>query len=75
MGTGMEENRIRQIKAVVTWTVLWMAVLALLSMVCIASSGLLPAETVGSGSGSTRRPSCWLDVFYRRLSLSLKGIL
>ena len=43
----MEENRIRQIKAVVTWTVLWMAVLALLSMVCIASSGLLPAETVG----------------------------
>jgi O-antigen ligase len=47
MGTGMEENRIRQIKAVVTWTVLWMAVLALLSMVCIASSGLLPAETVG----------------------------
>jgi hypothetical protein len=40
----MEENRIRQIKAVVTWTVLWMAVLALLSMVCIASSGLLPAE-------------------------------
>ncbi|RJV64780.1 hypothetical protein DWW30_01220 [Bacteroides sp. AF15-14LB] len=37
----------RQIKAVVTWTVLWMAVLALLSMVCIASSGLLPAETVG----------------------------
>ena len=47
MGTGMEENRIRQIKAVVTWTVLWMAVLALLSMVCVASSGLLPAETVG----------------------------
>ena len=43
----MEENRIRQIKAVVTWTVLWMAVLALLSMVCVASSGLLPAETVG----------------------------
>lgn len=42
----MEENRIRQIKAVVTWTVLWMAVLALLSMVCVASSGLLPAETV-----------------------------
>lgn len=72
----MEENRIRQIKAVVTWTVLWMAVLVLLSMVCVASSGLLPAETVGQcGSGSTRRPSCWLDVFYRRLSLSLKGIL
>ena len=47
MGTGMEENRIRQIKAVVTWTVLWMAVLVLLSMVCVASSGLLPAETVG----------------------------
>ena len=46
MGTGMEENRIRQIKAVVTWTVLWMAVLVLLSMVCVASSGLLPAETV-----------------------------
>ena len=43
----MEENRIRQIKAVVTWTVLWMAVLVLLSMVCVASSGLLPAETVG----------------------------
>ena len=43
----MEEYRIRQIKAVVTWTVLWTAVLALLSMVCIASSGLLPAETVG----------------------------
>ena len=43
----MEENRIRQIKAVVTWTVLWMAVLALLSMVCVGSSGLLPAETVG----------------------------
>ena len=42
----MEENRIRQIKAVVTWTVLWMAVLVLLSMVCVASSGLL-AETVG----------------------------
>nr|WP_155517621.1 O-antigen ligase family protein [Bacteroides uniformis] len=37
----------RQIKAVVTWTVLWMAVLVLLSMVCVASSGLLPAETVG----------------------------
>ena len=47
MGTGMQENRIRQIKAVVTWTVLWMAVLVLLSMVCVASSGLLPAETVG----------------------------
>ena len=47
MGTGMEENRISQIKAVVTWTVLWMAVLVLLSMVCVASSGLLPAETVG----------------------------
>ena len=43
----MEENRIRQIKAVVTWTVLWMAVLVLLSMVCVASSGLLPAQTVG----------------------------
>lgn len=43
----MEENRIRQIRAVVTWTVLWMAVLVLLSMVCVASSGLLPAETVG----------------------------
>lgn len=43
----MEENRIRQIKAVVTWTVLWRAVLVLLSMVCVASSGLLPAETVG----------------------------
>ena len=43
----MEENRIRQIKAVVTWTVLLMAVLVLLSMVCVASSGLLPAETVG----------------------------
>lgn len=43
----MEGNRIRQIKAVVTWTVLWMAVLVLLSMVCVASSGLLPAETVG----------------------------
>ena len=43
----MEENRIRQIKAVVTWTVLWMAVLVLLSMVCVGSSGLLPAETVG----------------------------
>ena len=43
----MEENRIRQIKAFVTWTVLWMAVLVLLSMVCVASSGLLPAETVG----------------------------
>uniref|UniRef100_UPI0040294ADC O-antigen ligase family protein n=1 Tax=Bacteroides uniformis TaxID=820 RepID=UPI0040294ADC len=43
----MEENRIRQIKVVVTWTVLWMAVLVLLSMVCVASSGLLPAETVG----------------------------
>lgn len=43
----MEENRIRQIKAVVTWTVLWMAVLVLLSMVCVASSGLFPAETVG----------------------------
>lgn len=43
----MEENRIRQIKAVVTWTVLWMAVLVLLSMVCVASSGVLPAETVG----------------------------
>ena len=75
MGTGMEENRIRQIKAVVTWTVLWMAVLALLSMVCVGSSGLLPAEMSGSGSGSTRRPSCWLDVFYRRLSLSFEGIL
>ncbi len=43
----MEENRIREIKAVVSGTVLWMAVLVLLSMVCVASSGLLPAETVG----------------------------
>ena len=43
----MEENRIRQIKAVVTWIVLWTAVLVLLSMLCVASLGLLPAETVG----------------------------
>ena len=59
----MEENRIRQIKAVVTWAVLWMAVLVLLSMVCVASSGLLPAETVGQ----------W--VWFDKVSFGLAGCI
>lgn len=43
----MEKDRMMEIRAIVTWGMLWMAVMALLSLVCSASLDFLASETIG----------------------------
>lgn len=47
MGTGMEENRMMDSKTAAVWLLLWMATLALLSLVCVAPLSLSADETIG----------------------------
>lgn len=43
----MEENRMRRMKTLAIWGLLWIAVMSSLSLVCFVSSNFLTGETIG----------------------------
>ena len=47
MGTGMEGNRLSEVRQITVWVMLWMVSMTLFSLVGFDASGLLPGETVG----------------------------